>query len=174
MTDHKPCDPADPCSTAFDLASERNTLEGLWAETKDRLDAALAQVARLREALRRTATDIRAQAKASELYARDERRLAGVLPTATEISIGNFKEIADRAERAAPAETADTPAPPPADDGWIKWEGGECPVSPETLVDVRYRSRVTNVRRPAKAFRWSNMRHVADIVAYRIAEARDE
>ena len=36
MTDHKPCDPADPCSTAFDLASERNTLDGLWAETKVR------------------------------------------------------------------------------------------------------------------------------------------
>lgn len=65
-------------------------------------------------------------------------------------------------------------APLTASDIWTKWEGGECPVSPETLVDVRYRSRVTNVRRPAKAFRWSNMRHVADIVAYRIAEARDE
>jgi len=47
----KPCDPADPCSTAYDLASERDTLDGLLSETKDRLDAALAQVARLREAL---------------------------------------------------------------------------------------------------------------------------
>ena len=37
MTDHKPCDPADPCSTAYDLASERNTLDGLLSETKDRL-----------------------------------------------------------------------------------------------------------------------------------------
>jgi hypothetical protein len=45
MTDHKPCDPADPCATAYDLASERNTLDGLWAETKDRLDAALAETA---------------------------------------------------------------------------------------------------------------------------------
>ena len=25
----KPCDPADPCSTAYDLASERDTLDGL-------------------------------------------------------------------------------------------------------------------------------------------------
>ena len=43
MTDHKPCDPADPCATAYDLASERNTLDGLLSETKDRLDAALAK-----------------------------------------------------------------------------------------------------------------------------------
>lgn len=102
----KPCDPADPCSSAYDLASECNTFDGLLRETKDRLDAAMAQVTRLREALRRTATDIRAQTKASELYARDERHWPG-FPSATEISIGNFREIADRAERAALAETAD-------------------------------------------------------------------
>ncbi|MFM7012448.1 MAG: hypothetical protein ACKO0Z_24495, partial [Betaproteobacteria bacterium] len=29
------------------------------------------------------------------------------------------------------------PAPQPSDDGWIPWEGGECPVAHGTVVDVR-------------------------------------
>jgi hypothetical protein len=93
MTDHKPCDPADPCATAYDLASERNTLDGLWAETKDRLDAALAQVARLREALQAFVDDADG---AALVRGRDIEKA-----------------------RAALAETAATPAPAPspADDG---------------------------------------------------------
>ncbi len=172
MTDHEPCDPADPCSTAYDLACERNTLDGLLSETKDRLDAALAQVARLRGALEIIVGCFDA-AVIEGLYdrmAEQDNQDPGSLHGLIARRILHAEPVA----RAALTETADTPAPPPADDGWIKWEGGECPVSPETLVDVRYRSRVTNVRRPAKAFRWSNMRHVADIVAYRIVEARDE
>ena len=90
MTDHKPCDPADPCATAYDLASERNTLDGLWAETKDRLDAALAQVARLREAL-------------AAIVARSETG---------ELGTSRTRDMAHLA-RAALAETADTPAVQP-------------------------------------------------------------
>ena len=30
-------------------------------------------------------------------------------------------------------------APQPADDGWIPWNGGDCPVEVGTRVDVRYR-----------------------------------
>ena len=31
-------------------------------------------------------------------------------------------------------------APQPADDGWIPWEGGDCPVAHSTIVDVRLRN----------------------------------
>jgi len=90
----KPCDPADPCSTAYDLASERNTLDGLLSETKDRLDAALAQVARLREALQ-AAVD------------------CGMVPVSSAKDGGAVRysrhvQVADQI-RAALAETADTP-----------------------------------------------------------------
>lgn len=147
MTDHKPCDPADPCATAYDLASERNTLDGLWAETKDRLDAALAQVARLREALQAFVDDADG---AALVRGRDIEKA-----------------------RAALAETADTPAAPPADDGWIKWEGGECPVGTKDLVQVQFRIGDENRTRIAYRLDWEHEGTAADIVAYRIVEARD-
>src|SRR3569832_855950 len=43
------------------------------------------------------------------------------------------------ADRLAP--TAD-PAPQSDTDGWIDWHGGECPISPLTTVDIRYRDGV--------------------------------
>jgi len=71
------------------------------------------------------------------------------------------------------------PTPPqPDNDGWIKWEGGECPVSDGTIVDVQYRDRSRNAGEVASsssdaegsacgAF-WHNDDSRADIVAYRI------
>ncbi|MGL4756077.1 MAG: hypothetical protein ACRCXB_27300 [Aeromonadaceae bacterium] len=35
--------------------------------------------------------------------------------------------------------------PAPDADGWIEWNGGECPVSRGTLVDVKYENGITNV-----------------------------
>jgi len=158
MTDHKPCDPADPCSTAFDLACERNTLDGLWAETKDRLDAALAQVARLRGAMLHAAAWFDAMAIEHDLE--DRKGSAGIARQRAQIC------------RAALAETADTPAPAPADDGWTAWEGGECPVADGAVVEVRCADGWNPVADYAQAFDWA-----ADadypIVAYRIEEARD-
>lgn len=46
---------------------------------------------------------------------------------------GYFKLVADRLE--AKAE----PQPAPSNDGWIEWNGGECPVPKGTLIDVRHR-----------------------------------
>lgn len=218
----KPCDPADPCSTAYDLASERNTLDGLWAETKDRLDAALAQVARLREAM----AAIVARSENGELGTSRTRDMAGlaraalaetsereiealssvidaVLQDAMASGIGiariapdEFFARGDRpctchpSERpakcqkkyalsdclAALAETADTPAPAPTDDGWTAWEGGECPVAGGTMVEVVFRSRISSAVGLARNWDWSRGPAPVsyDIVAYRIAEARDE
>jgi len=112
MTDHKPCDPADPCSTAFDLASERNTLDGLWAETKDRLDAALAQVARLRGALEIIVGCFDA-AVIEGLYdrmAEQDNQDPGSLHGLIARRILHAEPVA----RAALAETAATPAPAPS------------------------------------------------------------
>lgn len=59
-----------------------------------------------------------------------------------------------------------------SDDGWIEWTGGECPVAPEALVRVRYRTgREKALASPARAFRWSwvarKIPSIRDIIAYR-------
>lgn len=61
---------------------------------------------------------------------------------------------------------------------WIEWNGGECPVDPETLVLVRFRPHPwegkpieLKVRQAASAggFVWQHHGSSGDIVAYRIA-----
>ena len=50
---------------------------------------------------------------------------------------------------------------------WIKWDGGECPVPPKTLVEVKLRSGT--VMGPGRAFgyRWNHLGNRTDIIAYR-------
>jgi len=167
----KPCDPADPCSTAYDLACERNTLDGLWAETKDRLDAALAQVARLRGALEIIVGCFDA-AVIEGLYdrmAEQDNQDPGSLHGLIARRILHAEPVA----RAALAETADTPAPQPADDGWIAWEGGECPVPADAHVEVKFRDGDTDRREP-RDWNWRRFDGPKTIVAYCIVGARDE
>ena len=72
-------------------------------------------------------------------------------------------------------ETADTPAPQPADDGWTAWEGGECPVTTGTLVEARLADGYVCMSTPADKLQWMRGDPFAiPIVAYRIVEARDE
>ena len=48
--------------------------------------------------------------------------------------------LAESKKRETPAE----PTPPqPDDDGWIKWEGGECPVDGGVVVNIRMRDGET-------------------------------
>lgn len=49
---------------------------------------------------------------------------------------------------------------------WIKWDGGECPVPPETMVKIKLRSG--NVTGPVFAVNceWKRHNHHADIVEY--------
>lgn len=67
-----------------------------------------------------------------------------------------------------------------ADDGWIEWEGGECPVSKGTFVDIRVRDGreelnlaaniITSGRSPdASCAFWQHDGVRGDIVAYRLA-----
>ena len=60
--------------------------------------------------------------------------------------------------------------PQPAADGWITWEGGECPVAGDTVVEIRCRNLVSDSGE-ADSFDWD---HLADsgynVIAYRIVE----
>lgn len=50
---------------------------------------------------------------------------------------------------------------------WIKWHGGECPVSLSTLVEVRFRSGSLARARAADDYSWHHDGDSADIVEYR-------
>ena len=50
---------------------------------------------------------------------------------------------------------------------WIKWHGGECPVPPDTLVEVKLRSGALAAKRRAGSDWWHHNGGSADIIAYR-------
>jgi len=134
------------CAVAYSLMAEHKTAEA-------RAEKAEAEVARLREAL-------------AAIVARSEN---GELGTSRTRDMAGFA-------RSALAETADTPAPAPASDGWTAWEGGECPVAGGTMVEVVFRSRIGSAVGLARNWDWSRGPAPVsyDVVAYRILEARDE
>lgn len=63
-------------------------------------------------------------------------------------------------------------------DGWIKWEGGECPVAYGTPIDVEYRSGERAVGLGAlvpkvlgrTATHWTHIGCGGDIIAYRLSK----
>ena len=50
---------------------------------------------------------------------------------------------------------------------WIKWDGGECPLPPETKVEVKLRSGNVMGPRLAYRYRWKHIDSNGDIVEYR-------
>lgn len=61
------------------------------------------------------------------------------------------------------------------DQGWIEWSGGDCPVAPDVIVDIKLRAR----RSPeagvqAGGCRWDNLNRSSDIVAYRVADVKPQ
>ena len=50
---------------------------------------------------------------------------------------------------------------------WIKWAGGECPVPPETLVEVKLRNGQRHAASYAVCYDWSHDDVDADIMEYR-------
>lgn len=70
----------------------------------------------------------------------------------------------------------------PKNDGeWIEWGGGECPVEPETRVDVRFRGSIAGIdmvrNEAANYWLWGHgtARGAAahpgdDIIAYRVVQ----
>ena len=58
----------------------------------------------------------------------------------------------------------------PAADGWIKWHGGECPVSAGTPVEVQFRFGVKTLTAHPHDMDWVCTGTGSDIVAYRIVD----
>ena len=52
---------------------------------------------------------------------------------------------------------------------WIKWDGGECPVPPDTLVEVKFRDGSCETGHSANCYSWLRVDFNDDIVEYRIA-----
>jgi hypothetical protein len=56
-------------------------------------------------------------------------------------------------------------------DGWIPWEGGECPVEHRTKVLVRYRNAgQPDIKWPAGGHRWGHTGMFTDIIAYKVVD----
>lgn len=53
------------------------------------------------------------------------------------------------------------------ENGWIEWPGGDCPVAPTTLVDVKFRDGSGADGEPANWWNWDA--YYAPIIAYRLA-----
>jgi hypothetical protein len=60
---------------------------------------------------------------------------------------------------------------PPEDDGWIAWDGGECPVAAGTLVALKFRDGSTCVWDSQKYWDWWPMGCYRDIIAYRVVKS---
>lgn len=60
----------------------------------------------------------------------------------------------------------------PDEPGWIEFTGGDCPVAPTTLVEVRFRyyGQMTDV---AGEFDWFHIGGRHDITEYRIIESKN-
>jgi hypothetical protein len=56
------------------------------------------------------------------------------------------------------------------EDGWIRWDGGECPIGDDVAHEVRFRDGSLFCEADAVASKW-DWRHTdvkGDIVAYRV------
>jgi len=68
-------------------------------------------------------------------------------------------------------EPAEPTPPQPDDDGWIKWEGGSCPVPPGVEIRAKLRNGMQPPPWVAGGCRWEHHDTITDIVAYRVSEA---
>ena len=50
---------------------------------------------------------------------------------------------------------------------WIEWDGGECPVQPETLVEAKARFGVIMSHLRAGEYCWHHYGNPYDIISYR-------
>ncbi|MBO9194355.1 hypothetical protein J5277_09580 [Rhizobium sp. 16-449-1b] len=59
-----------------------------------------------------------------------------------------------------------------AEDGWVDWAGGECPVEPDILVQIKAEFEPSSEASPAGIWSWDHDRPVRDcITAYRVVPA---
>lgn len=60
-----------------------------------------------------------------------------------------------------------------ADDGWIAWGGGECPVDGEVAVEIKFRNGAAGgvTQQRAITYRWTDEGGDWDIIAYRVVKS---
>jgi hypothetical protein len=58
------------------------------------------------------------------------------------------------------------------DDGWIEWHGGECPVGPDVMVEIKTDNDARVYLFPAKDLRWkwAHGGNIDDIIKYRVVK----
>lgn len=54
------------------------------------------------------------------------------------------------------------------------WNGGECPVHPETIVNIWFRGSGYDEVFTAKVLRWSHNYNDGDVIAFRVTKAHRE
>lgn len=50
--------------------------------------------------------------------------------------------------------------------GWRKWRGGECPVTPGQDVEVKFRDGTASIPTPAGELDWAHYGEGTDIIRY--------
>lgn len=73
-----------------------------------------------------------------------------------------------KCESAISKAEATLAAPQPADDGWIPWAGGECPVERRAVVMVKGKNGEVDTDK-AHFYDWHHTGSSLDIIAYRVA-----
>lgn len=60
----------------------------------------------------------------------------------------------------------------PADDGWVEWPGGECPLAESNCLEVKFRSGQTDSipAVTADTYEWMHGGCFSDIIAYRVVK----
>jgi len=58
--------------------------------------------------------------------------------------------------------------PAPDADGWIEWNGGECPVGGGVVVDLKWSDGFERKAAKPEAFRWQHLDSRDNIIAYRL------
>jgi len=53
---------------------------------------------------------------------------------------------------------------------WIEWGGGECPISSDCIVEVKFRYVECQLAEEAFDFDWHHYGNASDIIAYRVIE----
>lgn len=103
---------------------------------------------------------------------RDEFAMAAMQGFAANLNTGaKLSVIAERAYKWADAILAKrNKSVPEENNDWIEWIGGECPVSEETIVDIKYRDGDIDLICHPLDCGWSHEYGAADIVAYRIVK----
>jgi hypothetical protein len=82
----------------------------------------------------------------------------------------HYAELALEAQYGQPAADApETITVHACDDAWIEWNGGECPVGPDVMVEAVSRGGYQFTRRAGDVW-WNHLDVLSDIIKYRVVK----